>query len=284
MDASFSDDDELTIGNSSEHETPKRFAPVNQREQQCERHGVFTATEYYPGANRWTQCLSCTEERTEQIRAEEETVRQLEESRRAERIRRNRLEVSGMVGRMLTSSFDNFDVPTEGHRIVRDTCQKFVTPLVAEDGGGLWLLGAPGTGKTHLGSAMVSHVINLERKRACIYSARELIRMLRASWGGKKQDYENADWWKPQTEDEIVEYVGTAALFVIDEIGTSFNTDAERTQLFDIIDLRYKHSLPTVLISNLDASGIRSALGERSFDRLRESAQVLGCTWPSHRK
>ena len=108
--------------------------------------------------------------------------------------------------------------------------------------------------------------------------------MLRASWGGKRQDYESSDGGRLQTEDEIVEYVGTAALFVLDEIGASFNTDAERTQLFDIIDLRYKNLLPTVLISNLNTSGIRAALGERSFDRLRECAQVLSCTWPSHRQ
>ncbi len=28
---------------------------------------------------------------------------------------------------------------------------------------------------------------------------------------------------------------------------------------------------------------IRAALGVRSFDRLREGARVLTCTWPSHR-
>ncbi len=35
---------------------------------------------------------------------------------------------------------------------------------------------------------------------------------------------------------------------------------------------------------DLDADGIRAALGERSFDRLREGARVLSCAWPSHRR
>lgn len=242
------------------------------------------ATEFYSGSRRWTSCPACHAERAAQQLADEAAALQREEAQRAERVRENRMEISGLVGRMHTHSFDNFEAQTDGHRLVRDTCRSFVTPLVSETGGGLWLLGTPGTGKTHLGSAMVSHTINVERKRACIYSARELVRILRASWGRKQGDMEDARWWMPQSEDEWVEYLGTAGLLVLDEIGSSFNTDGERTQLFDIIDLRYKHSLPTVLISNLNTSGIRSALGERSFDRLREGAQVLRCTWASHRQ
>ena len=263
------------------HGTAK--SPAAQREQHCDQHGPYVSLQRWPGGSFWSACPACEQQRAERLKAEEEAERAREAEQKAEFARSRRLELSGLEGRMLRSTFENFQATTDAHRKVLQACKALVSPLVTGDGGGLWLLGSPGTGKTHLGSAMVSHVINVERKRACIHSARELVRMLRSSWSKRGQLSEFAQWY-PETEDEIVEYVGMAGLFVLDEIGSSFNSDAERTQLFDIIDLRYKHSLPTVLISNLDADGIRAALGERSFDRLREGARVLSCAWPSHRR
>lgn len=252
------------------------------RQQRCGTHGDYTSFQRWPGSTLWTGCPTCDREQALRMQAEEAERHRQEAEARAERVRINRLRVSGLEGRMLRSGFDNFQADAEEQRQVLEACRSFVSPLVSEDGGGLWLMGVPGTGKTHLGSAMVSHVINTERKRACIFSARELVRMLRATWDRSPDSAEGADW-RPTTEDQIIDFVGTAGLFVLDEIGTGFNSSAEQTQLFDIIDLRYKHSLPTVLISNLDVGGIRTALGERSFDRLREGARVLTCTWPSHR-
>lgn len=72
-------------------------------------------------------------------------------------------------------------------------------------------------------------------------------------------------------------------LLVLDEIGAGFSSDAERVQLFDVIDMRYKLGRPTVVLSNLTAKDMRPILGERTFDRLREGATLLTCSWPSHR-
>jgi DNA replication protein DnaC len=60
-------------------------------------------------------------------------------------------------------------------------------------------------------------------------------------------------------------------------------TEAERLQLFEVIDRRYALSRPTVLLSNLVPGDIKAAVGERSYDRLREGAKMLKCNWPSHR-
>ncbi len=265
----------------ADHGAPR--PPAAQRQQDCDRHGPYVSLQRWPGGSSWSACPACEQQRAEQLKAEEDAERAREVDRKKEYARSRRLDLSGLQGRMLRSTFETFQAPTDAHRKVLQACKALVSPLVTDDGGGLWLLGCPGTGKTHLGSAMVSHVINVEHKRACIHSARELVRMLRSSWSKRGEPSEYAQWG-PETEDEIIEYVGMASLFVLDEIGSGFNSDAERTQLFDIIDLRYKHSLPTVLISNLNAEGIRSALGEPSFDRLREGARVLSCAWPSHRR
>jgi DNA replication protein DnaC len=128
---------------------------------------------------------------------------------------------------------------------------------------------------------MVRYVIEHRDAEARIHSAREMVRMLRATWGSKDRER----GWDGQAlnEDDLLHDLGHAALLVIDEIGVGFGSDAEQVQLFDIIDARYKYSRPTVLLSNLPAKELKAALGERAYDRLREGAQVLACQWESHR-
>lgn len=84
-------------------------------------------------------------------------------------------------------------------------------------------------------------------------------------------------------------------LLILDEVGVQFGSDTERLLLFDILNERYERRRPTILMSNLaldDAEeggrvvpGIKSYLGERVFDRLREDGgQSVVFDWPSHRK
>ena len=73
-------------------------------------------------------------------------------------------------------------------------------------------------------------------------------------------------------------------LLIIDEIGIQFGSDTEKLLISEIIDNRYQNLLPTVLISNLDLAGIKSCIGERSYDRLREDGgKVVAFNWDSHR-
>jgi DNA replication protein DnaC len=84
-------------------------------------------------------------------------------------------------------------------------------------------------------------------------------------------------------EVDMLDDFARASLLVIDEIGVGFGSEAEQVQLFDIIDARYKHRRPTILLSNLPAKDLKTALGERAYDRLREGSQILVCQWGSYR-
>lgn len=264
-----------------------RHAPVEPvavgRTEQCQEHGEFLSKPVYPGSRMMTKCPTCTQAREERSAAEDARRKfEAEEAAEKDRLRR-RLSQSGLKGRMLASTFDNFECAGRLQQDVLAQCRSFAEGLKPDAGGGLWLIGPPGTGKTHLGSAMVQHVIREHRQWACIFSAREIITMQRASWGKKPVASNPWDSWEPQTTEEVVEHLGSVALLVLDEVGNSFNTEAEQVQLFDVIDLRYKLCRPTVVISNLPAQELKKALGDRCYDRLREGARVLQCTWPSAR-
>jgi len=198
---------------------------------------------------------------------------------------------------MLAASFSNFVCETTAQTAALDACRSFADKLNPEGGGGLWLIGPPGTGKTHLGSSMVQHVVRVKAQQACLFSARQVIAMQRASWGGEKgrgrsSSRASADPWDVGDDDplaglrstvDVVEFLADVPLLVLDEIGVGFHSNAEQVQMYDVIDARYQRCRPTVVISNLPPAEMKAVLGERSYDRLREGARVLMCNWSSAR-
>jgi DNA replication protein DnaC len=254
----------------------------------CDTHGPYDAKPYYPGCRKLTGCPACERER----QAVEE--REAKEAMEAGRLAR-RLGKSGLQPRMLAASFDNFVCDSDAQRSVLAACRTFAADLDPEGGGGLWLIGAPGTGKTHLGSSMVQHVIRVKHEMAGLFSARQIINMQRASWGGAKGGHlahRASDPWDVlegdafadlRTTSEVVDFMAELPLLVLDEIGVGFQSNAEQVQLYDVIDMRYQHCRPTVVISNLPPAELKTVLGDRSYDRLREGAKVLACNWPSAR-
>jgi DNA replication protein DnaC len=233
--------------------------------QNCEQHGEYVARQLW-AKGRFNGCPTCDAERrsAEQI-AEQERVRGY--------VRKDLLNASGLVGRYLAADFDTFQALDKRQRDVLAACKQFAETLEPGTWSTLWLIGQCGTGKTHLLAAMVRHVIN-EREMGGVYStSRGMIRRLRDTW---KNDAK-------ESHDGVLRHFVGAPLLALDEMGVGFGTDAELTQLLDVIDGRYSRCLPTVIASNLNTEGLRAALGDRIFDRLREGARMLPMTWESYR-
>lgn len=243
-----------------------------ERGAHCEKHGEYASKNYY--GSMWSGCAKCAQETEDAKRAEAVAAARREKTDA-------RLRLSGLEGRFFETTFADFDAATPQQQKVLQACRDYAAGVSFDGGSGLWLIGPPGTGKTHLGGAMVRYVIEERQHSAAIHSGREIIRMLRSTWGNK----EHGRTWdgRATTEEDMINDLGRMALLVIDEIGVGFGSDSEHVQLFDVIDLRYKYRRPTVLLSNLPTKGLKEAMGDRAYDRLREGAQVLACNWESHR-
>lgn len=242
------------------------------RMEHCESHGEYAAR-FVAKSGRWTRCWSCVEAELQALDAKAQAE---DAARHGANRREQRIAESGLEGRMLRATFSSFITHRSDQRDVLEACKTFAESVDLESGRNLWLVGGVGTGKTHLGAAMVRHFIHERDISAAILSAREIIRVLRATWGRNVNE-------SMESESEVIERLGRLGLLVVDEIGAGFSSDAERVQLFDVIDMRYKLGRPTVVLSNLTAKDMKPILGERTFDRLREGATLLTCNWPSYR-
>jgi DNA replication protein DnaC len=266
----------------SPREPARSFDEVMRREAdrqaQCPEHGDYVARHVI--GRVWTPCPACAAAAEAQRELDEIESRRRANAQLAQEALQRRIDQSGLVGRFVSATFENFDAAEPAQMRAATMCRDFAENIEVR-AGGLWLIGPPGTGKTHLGSAMVNHIIR-QKRWAAILSAREIVRMLRATWGNRQGRPRGHD--APQTEAEVIEDLGTCALLVLDEVGVSFGSESETVQLFDVLDLRYKNQLPTVLLSNLPASELKPVLGDRAYDRLREGAVVVPCNWASHRQ
>ena len=121
--------------------------------------------------------------------------------------------------------------------------------------GWLLLMGSYGTGKTHLAAAIANEVVSLG-VQALFLTVPDLLDWLRYSYSSEGTTYESR-----------FEEIRNIHFLVLDDLGTQNTTPWAREKLFQIINHRYTHRLPTVLTSNLTLSQIDERISSRLQDR-----------------
>jgi DNA replication protein DnaC len=243
------------------------------RDSTCDLHGAYVEKgAILPIGRRepkWWGCEQCNAIRRAEIEAEEQAERERQRQKRMEQ----RLSQSGIPLRFRDRTFDNFIADTDAKRnalqIASDFAANFDDHLQA--GTTVVFSGKPGTGKSHL--ALAAAMVAMKANTALYLNALDLVRMVRDTW---RRDSE-------MTETAVLHELSTVSLLVIDEIGVQYGTEGEQVILFDVLNRRYRDLMPTILLTNLGAKGMKEFLGERSFDRLREGGIWVAFDWESFR-
>jgi DNA replication protein DnaC len=239
----------------------------------CDKHGVWMKGIIFPLFNDPIyNCKECDAER------EEEEAR-LDEERRenARKMSIKKLFESCQIGpRFHGIEFDSYEPENEKARKVKDRCVEFSVLFGSQagiTGGGLIMLGRPGTGKNHLAAAICTELMN--NGYSCLHtSAIKLVRRIKETWS-----HDNAE-----SESVVVKSFLSPDLLVVDEVGVQFGSPTEQLYITEIINDRYEYRKPTILISNLTMKELGEVLGERVIDRFHDNGQVLVFDWESYRR
>lgn len=194
------------------------------------------------------------------------------------RLLNERLLDAGIPDRFMGCALHNWSADTPAKVQALAACGGFVEAFEENFavGRSVMLLGTVGTGKTHLGTAMLQAVIRehaLDGLVGLYATAGSIIRDVKATFGNRGR-----------TEADVYADLIRPDLLVIDEVGVQHGTDFERQVLFEVINGRYEKIKPTIVVSNLGVPELRQCLGDRAVDRLRDkSGIVVVFRWASAR-
>jgi DNA replication protein DnaC len=239
----------------------------------CEKHGDYTSTllvTLMPSMKQvWSKCPIC-----EKIRKHEE-LKATEAAQTAERqaYLEKQLNGAGIPLRYRGKTLDTYMTELEQQAHVLNLAKSFAENFHQHEFNGTALIfsGRVGTGKNHLAIAIAQHI--MKNKTVFYISAIDAVRLVRETW--KRNSV--------KTESQVLTEFANVDLLILDEVGVQYGTESEEIILFDIIDKRYRDLKPTIFLTNLSKGDMKSFLGERSFDRLREGGIWVDFLWESYR-
>lgn len=200
------------------------------------------------------------------------------EHKRAQDTLRRYLAGAGCPERFAGARLADYTVEGEGQRRAVDA----VRDVLAGRSIMALLGGRTGTGKTMLGVAAAHEWVDAMlaagdgRGPAVYTTARALVDSLKATWARGSE----------RTESQEVRRYTAAGLLVLDELGDGRGKDEEVYQLSHVINARYEHQRPTIIITNGAMATLREArvVDDRALSRLRAAdVRRAECDWDDER-
>jgi len=237
--------------------------------ESCESHGAYESKNIFK--NVWSKCPHCaSEQKAIQLKEQEE-----KDAQERHRVWQMKLGEACIPDRFKIRTLDAYDAVNEGQKralsFARDYAENFEDVL--KTGRSAIFCGMPGTGKTHLSIGIAIEFMR-HGKYPLFTTVQRIMRRMKSTF------HKDAD----ETERDVMRLYVEPDLLIVDEIGVQFGSDFEKNLMFDILNTRYERRLPTLLLSNLTAKEVKTFLGDRVYDRLREdNGQCVSFDWQSHR-
>lgn len=174
----------------------------------------------------------------------------------------------------------NFETHTDSQRTAHRKATRLVEQFPVVDKG-LLFYGDAGVGKTHLAVALLKAIVERCRARALFFESRELLKMVRDTYGGG--DTRELDVLRPVLEAEFL---------VLDDLGAEKTSEWVEETLNLIVNARYSARRTTVFTSNYEEKGddtsdpdsLLCRIGYRMRSRLHEMCELLDLDGADYRQ
>lgn len=173
--------------------------------------------------------------------------------------RKEKLRKLGNLEAFADKTFDTFqtDVPmlTPGQQKSLAYALNVAKNYAANPEGWLLIEGTYGCGKTHLAAAVSN--VRLEREEEVLFiTTPDLLDYLRGTYGPSSE----------VSYDEMFDRLRTAPLLVLDDLGVENPSAWAQEKLFQLLNYRYTHRLPTVITTNTDPDLLDPRIRSRLLD------------------
>ncbi len=169
------------------------------------------------------------------------------------------------------NDFITYDNDTLEDALARSRTMADAFPVVKR---GLFFLGDPGVGKTHLAVAILKQVILTRGARGIFYDTRDLLKVIRGTYNPVVKT----------TELDVLRPVMEADLLVLDDLGAEKTSEWVEETLNLIVNTRYNERRATIFTSNYpdvppesnaDVISLHDRIGFRMRSRLHEMCDFL---------
>lgn len=268
----------LALAEEARPRVSRSWATTGHQERNCGVHGAYISTELQllppvapPLPPIWTACPYCDDEIAREQSASATTSPEMRAA-----LERRRLEDAGIPAGMVDSQLRTYQhrVPAMDRVWKRiytytDTLHTNIT-----QGRNLLLLGGTGTGKTHLGIAVLRHLLLSGAGTGHYTTQAQFVSRIKATM--------DRDWH--ENELEVFAILTSVDLLFLDEVGRA-NSDWERGLLFRLIDERHRKGCkPTIIASNCTTDALTAEVSAAGWDRLRDRQSLLErLSWESQR-
>lgn len=207
--------------------------------------------------------------RQEAAEREEADRKRREDMERVMRLRENSL----MDGKFRDSTFATFKQTKHNARNLK-LCKRYASGFeeMLEKNQGLLFTGGVGTGKTFAAACIANALLD------------DCIPVVMTSF---VKILELAQNFRGDEEERYIRRMNRAKLLIIDDLGAERSTDFALEKVYNIIDSRYRASLPMILTTNLTLAEMKEAADlrySRIYDRIFEVCYPMEFAGPSWRK
>lgn len=213
-----------------------------------EKFYLWKEGEYYICFCENKECIYLDMEITKEIRKKEK-------EKEKERNRYGQIQTASEKFRMGSlfkhASLSRLNLSPETHKNLSKWVQsksKFLT-----------IMGNPGTGKTYICAAVLNFLI--ENKQECFYiTQRRMMSYIQQGIAENKHQY------------TLVDELAAYPVLIIDDIGSSTNTEWQKDMLLELLDQRYSDNRKTLITTNLCKADLETIFGKRICSRIFDAS------------